>query len=344
MALQSAFQDPRMLAALQQRFDSLVGRPTGYIRSLPETVQARIRALKNLQDRHNELEDAFKQDLLALEKRFHSAKYQPLYDRRSEIITGRKNPTDEEGTREPSEDEEELEEEEEEPVVGIPEFWLCALKTNQELGPLIKDRDEGVLKSLTDIKVSYLDQNPGFRLEFVFAENDYFTDTSLVKTYFLEHSRNDIVFDYAEGCTIHWKEGKDLSVRVETKKQRHKGSNKVRTVKKTVPAETFFQFFSPPAIPEEEDDEDESGDIAEKLEADYEIGEIIREKLIPYAMDWFSGKALDYEDEFMHNEGYHGPMIESDDDLEEDDNEDEMDVAPDGAEPSTDKAPECKQQ
>lgn len=48
-----------------------------------------------------------------------------------------------------------------------------------------------------------------------------------------------------------------MSVRVEIKKQRHKATNKTRTVKKTVPAETFFHFFKALEIPEDSEEVDD---------------------------------------------------------------------------------------
>jgi nucleosome assembly protein 1-like 1 len=47
------------------------------------------------------------------------------------------------------------------------------------------------------------------------------------------------------------------------------------------------------------------------LELDYQLGEDIKEKLIPRAIDWFTGEALQFE--------------EVDDDLDEDDFEDDDD-------------------
>jgi hypothetical protein len=51
-------------------------------------------------------------------------------------------------------------------------------------------------------------------------------------------------------------------------------TNKTRVVKRTVPAETFFTFFSPPAVPADGDviDEDEAEGLDEKLEQDYDLG------------------------------------------------------------------------
>lgn len=73
-------------------------------------------------------------------------------------------------------------------------------------------------------------------------------------------------------------------------------------------------------VPTEEDDDDAASDIEERLELDYQLGEDIKEKLIPRAVDWFTGEALQFE--------------EMDDDLEEgefddEDDEDEDDMSDD---------------
>lgn len=64
------------------------------------------------------------------------------------------------------------------------------------------------------------------------------------------------MFDRAEGTDIEWKEGKNLAVRTEVKKQRNKTTQKTRTVKRTVPCETFFEFFTPQSFPEEDDSQE----------------------------------------------------------------------------------------
>ncbi|CAG8754014.1 16636_t:CDS:2, partial [Dentiscutata erythropus] len=64
-------------------------------------------------------------------------------------------------------------------------------------------------------------------------------------------------------------------------------SNKTRVVKTTVPTDSFFQFFNPPAEPED-DNEDDDDNLDERLEMDYQIGEDIKEKLIPRAIDWYT--------------------------------------------------------
>jgi nucleosome assembly protein 1-like 1 len=53
---------------------------------------------------------------------------------------------------------------------------------------------------------------------------------------------------------------------------------------------------------------------------DYQIGEDIKEKLIPRAVDWYTGKALKYED--MMDE-YDDPFLVGEDEDDEDDNDDD---------------------
>lgn len=75
-------------------------------------------------------------------------------------------------------------------------------------------------------------------------------------------------------------------------------TKQTRVVKRTVPCESFFNFFTPPNPPtgDEEDLDDEAEEISERLELDYGLGEEIKEKLIPRAVDWYTGEALQYED------------------------------------------------
>jgi len=89
---------------------------------------------------------------------------------------------------------------------------------------MITDKDEAVLKDVTDVRMKYLDK-PGFRLIFEFGENEFFTNKVITKTYFYQSESGyggDFIYDHAEGDKIDWKAGKDLTVRVESKKQRNK--------------------------------------------------------------------------------------------------------------------------
>ena len=98
-------------------------------------------------------------------------------------------------------------------------------------------------------------------------------------------------------------------------------------MKKTVPTESFFNFFDPPKAPETDED-DAASDVEERLELDYQLGEDIKEKLIPRAIDWFTGEALQFEevDEDLEEGDFEDEDDEEDDDASEDrDDEEESD-------------------
>ena len=61
---------------------------------------------------------------------------------------------------------------------------------------------------------------------------------------------------------------------------------------------------------------------------DYQLGEDIKEKLIPRAIDWFTGEALAFEElEDVDDDGFEDEDDDDDDDLSEDrdDEEEESD-------------------
>lgn len=223
-------QNPKLISMIQGKLGSLVGRSSGYIESLPGPVRKRVAGLKGVQKEHSKLEAEFQEEVLQLEKKYF-AKFTPLYEKRSKIVNGSAEPTEEEIKAGEEDDEEEDEEAEESkpeesttPVTGIPEFWLSAMKNQISLAEMITDRDEVALKHLTDVRMEYLDK-PGFRLIFEFSENEFFSNKTITKTYFYQNESGyggDFIYDHAEGDKIEWKSGKDLTVRVESKKQRNK--------------------------------------------------------------------------------------------------------------------------
>ncbi|KAF9734103.1 nucleosome assembly protein [Paraphaeosphaeria minitans] len=344
--------NPALASLMQAKLGSLVGRSSGYIESLPGSVRRRVAGLKGIQKEHSKLEAEFQEEVLQLEKKYF-AKFTPLYQSRAKIINGQTEPTDEQvtvGEKKDDDDdeddvpEEEVNKDEGKDVNGIPEFWLSAMKNQISLAEMITDRDEGALKHLTDIRMEYLDR-PGFRLIFEFEENEYFTNKTITKTYFYQEENGyggDFIYDHAEGEKVEWKAGKDLTVRVESKKQRNKNTKQTRVVKKTVPTESFFNFFEPPSPPQ--DDDDASSDIEERLELDYQLGEDIKEKLIPRAIDWFTGEALQYENLEDFDEGEFEDEDDEDDDDDQSDHDDdeESDEEDDGTKPKQEAA-ECKQ-
>lgn len=336
-------KNPEVLAALQGKLGSIVGTPSGYIQALPAPVKRRIKALKKYQLEATKIEAEFYKELHLLECKYHTS-YLPFHEKRKAILLGQYEPTDEESLwpSDDEKDEDELAEElkqkakletdkkgeihdMDENTKGIPEFWLTVFKNVEMLAEMVQDNDEPILRHLEDITLKLLESDPmGFVLEFHFSANDYFSNTFLTKHYEMKCSPDEqdpFSFEGPEifkckGCTIDWKKGKNVTVKVIKKKQKHKSRGAVRTVTKTVQNDSFFNFFNPPSVPDDPEAELDE-DTQAILTADFEIGHYFRERIIPRAVLYFTGEALE-EDDFEEEEGEEGEEGEDEDEDEED--------------------------
>ncbi|XP_067906180.1 nucleosome assembly protein 1-like 1 isoform X2 [Heterodontus francisci] len=334
-------QNPRILAALQERLDGLVGNPSGYIESLPKIVKKRVNALKNLQVKCAHIEAKFYAEVHELQRRY-AALYQPLFDKRSDIINAIFEPTEDECKWQGDEEaelsdemkekvkvEEEKKDEEKEEPKGIPEFWLTVFKNVDLLSDMIQEHDEPILKHLKDLKVKFSDpgQPMSFTLEFKFEPNEYFTNEIVTKTYKMKSQPDEsdpFSFDGPEimgctGCQIDWKKGKNITMKTIKKKQKHKGRGTVRTVTKTVPNDSFFNFFSPPEVPENGELDEDSEAI---LAADFEIGHFLHERIIPRAVLYFTGEAIEDDDDDYDEEGEEADDEEGEEEADEENDPD----------------------
>lgn len=371
-------QKMALLSMIEGKLGNLVSgdftpTPKALVAQLPKSVRNRVHGLKAIQAEHAILEQELENEILALEKKYHKL-YQPLYSKRAEIVNGLAEPTPEEiedGRAIEKEEEEEDFEQEEKPRLeeiteedadnedaakesdakesdvpkGIPDFWSTALKNIPILADGITERDEEALHYLTDLRMEYL-ETPGFQLIFEFAENPFFTNKELVKSYHYAPGQTGFDGEYtlekAVGTEIDWKSpDKDLTVKIEQRKQRNKHTKATRTIEKKIPQLSFFSFFSPPNPASTEDDEEEDEGVSEQLEFDYRNGEAIRDA-IPRAIDWFTGIALRYEGDDSEFEDEDEFEVESDeDDSETDDNDDDDERA---GKTAGAESGECKQQ
>lgn len=207
-----------------------------------------------------------------LERKYQGL-YQPLHEKRKNIIVGEYQPTEKETewSYESLEDvspevqnvtteiRKNLKLNYQDDVKGVPDFWLTIFRNVELLSGMIQPTDEPVLKKLVDIKIVYAQDPMSYTLEFYFEPNEYFTNTVLTKQYFLK-SKVDAEFPFTfegpeifkcVGCNIEWHKGKNLTVKTIKRKQKHKARGAVRTITKQVPADTFFNFFNPPQIQDE---------------------------------------------------------------------------------------------
>ncbi|XP_072357097.1 uncharacterized protein [Scyliorhinus torazame] len=187
---------------------------------------------------------------------------------------------------------------------GIPGFWLTAFKNVDLLSDMIQEHDEPILKHLQylQLKFSDPDQPMSFTLEFMFEPNDYFTNEAATKTYQMESHPDESNFFFlinqksrdAQGCEIDWKKGKNITLKTIKTKQKYKDRGIGRTVTKTVPNDSFLNFFSPPEVPEHGEQDEGS---AARLAADFEIDHFLHEHIIPRAVSYFTGEAAADDDD-----------------------------------------------
>ncbi|XP_021847063.1 nucleosome assembly protein 1;4 [Spinacia oleracea] len=350
-----------LVNALKNKLQNLAGEHFDILDSLTPNVRKRVESLRAIQGEHDELEAKFFEERAALEAKYQKL-YEPLYTKRYEIVNGVvevEGVTNETLTEQGEEDAPEEK--------GVPNFWVTAMKTNDVLAEEITERDEGALKYLKDIKWTRIDDPKGFKLEFFFDTNPYFKNTVLTKTYHMI-DEDEPILEKAIGTDIEWLSGKCLTQKI-LKKKPKKGSKNAKPITKTESCESFFNFFNPPQVPEDDADLDE--DAAEELqnlmEQDYEIGSTIRDKIIPHAVSWFTGEAVQGDEfDIDDDEGDDDEDDDDDDDEEDDDDEDDEDDDEDEDEeevkikkktssgskkggraqavPTGERPPECKQQ
>ncbi len=273
-----------------------------FLESLPESVQECVKSLDALDKEVETHQSNFRKELRELERKYQALKA-PVFAKRANIISGDEKPA---GTS--SSD-------------GIPDFWFGCMMNCNRIGPSITEKDQPILKFLSNITSETLpeEEGVGYRLEFMFKPNEHFTNEKLTKTYLMADTDEDPLLEKCIGTTINWAAGKNVTVVTKKKKQRNKKGAGSRIVTKTERCDSFFNFFDPPKIPEPDDPAEDDQELLRRktiLEMDYEMGVSFRDKIVPHAVKWFTGEA---EDDDFDDDDYEEEGMEEPDDDEEDD-------------------------
>lgn len=137
------------------------------VKALPASVQNRIVVLKNLQLEHLKIEAEFFEEVYKLEKKYQ-LKYQPMFDKRKEIVVGNVDPSEEkpnwkepenvptdgevgDGFRESLKSIKKMPQD----AKGIPDFWLTVFRNTAMLSEMVQTHDEPAIRKLTDIVIKY---------------------------------------------------------------------------------------------------------------------------------------------------------------------------------------------
>ncbi|CBZ53115.1 putative nucleosome assembly protein [Neospora caninum Liverpool] len=188
---------------------------------------------------------------------------------------------------------------------ALPGFWLRAFENNRLLSSMLGGSDKPLLLYLRNIRrVLNKDKEDGFSLVFEFGENPFFTPCTLTKTFKMKQDEDGYIVSKTVGTPIMWNENMDVTKSVVVRKQRNVRTKGVRTIHEEKQEKSFFLFFNDSVVPEDDEldamSEAEQSAILDKLKLEYDAGVTLRDLIIPYAMDWYLGTAVDtlgYDDD-----------------------------------------------
>eukprot|EP00947_MAST-08B_sp_MAST-8B-sp1_P001075 g1075.t1 len=310
-----------------------------------------VTALILLQQQHEELGDRFKKEFAALLKKYAALK-KPLYESRATIVkdgisaaaaaavvdgpkqawasgegegegaaaAAAARPAAGAATAEGGE------------VDKLPNFWLMCFQNHEmTCEMMLGERDEKALSYLIDVRAAYSEDMTGFKLEFEFSEdNEFFSNKVLTKSYEIPNLSDPFAstptLQAVEGTEIEWESGMDLTVKLVTKKVKKKssggrrggGGSTTRTVTREEPCKSFFNFFTAPDLealeagPDDDEDEEAFEEREELVSMDLHLANTIKDEIIPNAVLWYTGAAVD-------DDGDEDWIPGEDDDDEEDD-------------------------
>ena len=275
-------------------------------------LQRRINALLNYQAEYFRLRVEFHRQLQELQY-VYSPQFERIFERRGKIIDGSSEPTEREKQINWSNQTQSVLSRhrsiENIPEIGIPDFWLIVLKNLSSYDYPIQSRDELCLKYLIDIRCILNPPTPtssSFTLEFHFLPaNPFFHETVLTKTYTVRiefdesnpyQSYDGPEIDHCYGCSITWKSNHNLTNQKRYKRVRNKSTGQIRLIRTEESIKSFFDFFSPPLIPSDGiqamTDEDQI-----RLEADIELGLLLKQRVLPKAIFYYTDEVLPIFDE-----------------------------------------------
>jgi len=184
-------------------------------------------------------------------------------------------------------------------IIGrIPKFWLTAFINHPQLSSIIEEDEEDCLQYLEKLDVEeFEDIKSGFKIQFFFSENPYFSSNVLCKEFQLGSSGDP----NSQSTEIAWKDGYNLVEKAAQRAALAKGGRK-----RQLETRTFFSWFCDNMDPQQDD-----------------VAEVIKDDLWPNPLQYFlvpdievenGGEEEELEDEDEENNEI---VTEEDEDGEE---------------------------
>jgi len=291
------------------------------IMNMPTEVQDRFKALLVLYDETNKITEEEEEEYRKLELKYEKM-YADVYTKRSGVVNGVEGALDADLVTKFDERLALLQDDKFEglevpmcdvkPIAntpaGVSGFWLKSMLAHKEISMGIGEKDRAILNYLQDIKLELHEAGHGYTLIFLFEKNSYFKELELKKAFNMSQPN---VIEACIGTEITWNSGQDVT---HEKKKKGKGKNKKTVV---VKCDSFFNFFESIDVSklseeiengkEANDDEEEEGDEkAEQMDQDFELGNCVKDDLIPLALEYYLGVIEQPESDDEDDEGDEG--------------------------------------
>merc|ERR1712029_147853 len=190
-------------------------------------------------------------------------------------------------------------------IIGrIPKFWLTAFINHPQISSIIEEDEEDALQYLDRLEVEeFEDIKSGYKIQFYFSRNPYFSNTTLCKEFQLGSSGDPT----SSSTDIDWKEGYNLVEKAEQRAALAKGNRK-----RQLEFRTFFTWFCDNTDPQQD-----------------EVAEVIKDDLWPNPLQYFLVPDIEVEgggeEEELDDEDDEGGSDEDGGGEEEEEEDDEDD-------------------
>jgi len=248
-------------------------------REFDEETQKALEEIDGCQNEIDSMNEKASEEILKVEQKYNLLR-RPFFEKRNSII-GR-----------------------------IPKFWLTAFINHPQISSIIEEDEEDALQYLDRLEVEeFEDIKSGYKIQFHFSSNPYFSNSSLCKEFQLGSSGDPT----STSTDIQWKEGYNLTEKAAQRAALAKGSRK-----RQLENRTFFTWFCDNIDPQQDD-----------------VAEVIKDDLWPNPLQYFLVPDIELENG--------GEEEELEDEEEVDDNvvvteeEEEGEEEEDGEEEGDDK-------
>ncbi|CAD8062869.1 unnamed protein product [Paramecium primaurelia] len=288
------------------------------IKTLPLAQRVHAVALFHSLKRKQQYDEELEEQIKKLTNQYDRLNL-PLYEQQNEIILGQRIPNEVELANLPKfvSDAETQEIAQNNVAEPLAEYWYKVLKNSTLISDVCHDneKDWDVLKFLKKVELDHEENNNNFTIKLTFLPNEYFTNEVLQKKFFFEDNEDTPI--KSESTHIDWKDGKNITQKKVSKKQKNKKTGASRNVEKVVDADSFFNFFKDFDLSKQKElDEEELQKQEDLMNEHFDIATEFLDSIVPCSLELYLGiqpEMAELDDD------------EDDEDEEENDDDDEDD-------------------